>query len=93
MNFILSIVLSAIAVLILVVIPWVGVGALNLSGFFGVFLPYVALIVFFVGLVYRVVVWACSPSPFRIPTTAGQQWSLPGSSTTASTTPRARSGC
>ncbi len=77
MNFILSIVLSAIAVLILVLIPWVGVGALNLSGFFGVFLPYVALIVFFVGLVYRIVVWACSPSPFRIPTTAGQQWSLP----------------
>jgi len=65
-------VLSAIAVLILVLIPWVGVGALNLSGFFGVFLPYVALIVFFVGLVYRIVVWACSPSPFRIPTTAGQ---------------------
>ena len=77
MNFILSIVLSAIAVLILVLIPWVGVGALNLSGFFGVFLPYVALIVFFVGLVYRVVVWACSPTPFRIPTTGGQQWSLP----------------
>lgn len=77
MNFIVSIVLSAIAVLILVLIPWVGVGALNLSGFFGVFLPYVALIVFFVGLVYRVVVWGCSPSPFRIPTTAGQQWSLP----------------
>ncbi|RPJ20296.1 MAG: menaquinol oxidoreductase, partial [Desulfobacteraceae bacterium] len=45
MNFILSIVLSAMAVLILVLIPWVGVGALNLSGFFGVFLPYVALIV------------------------------------------------
>ena len=77
MNFILSIVLSSIAVLILVLIPWVGVGALNLSGFFGIFLPYVALIVFFVGLVNRVEVWACSPSPFRIPTTAGQQWSLP----------------
>jgi nitrate reductase gamma subunit len=37
----------------------------------------VALIVFFVGLVYRVFDWACSPTPFRIPTTAGQQWSLP----------------
>ena len=67
MNFILSIVLSAIAVLILVLIPWVGVGALNLSGFFGVFLPYVALIVFFVGLVYRVVVWACSPETACVP--------------------------
>jgi len=77
MNFFLSIVLSLGAVLLLVAIPWVGVGALDLSGFFGVFLPYVALIVFFVGLVYRVVGWACSPSPFRIPTTAGQQWSLP----------------
>jgi hypothetical protein len=83
MNFILSIVLSAVAVLILVLIPWVGVGALNLSGFFGVFLPYVALIVFFVGLVYR--------AGFQRPQVSSG--ACPGSSTVASTTPRARSGC
>jgi hypothetical protein len=66
MNFILSIVLSSIAVLILVLIPWVGVGALNLSGFFGVFLPYVALIVFR-GTVFG---FCLGCSAFRI-TTAG----------------------
>ena len=93
MNFILSIVLSAIAVLILVLIPWVGVGALNLSGFFGMFLPYVALVVFFVGLIYRVVDWARSPSPFGSPRRQASSGACPGSSTVASTTPRTLSGC
>jgi len=91
MNFILSIVLSSIAVLILVLIPWVGVGALDLSGFFGVFLPYVALIVFFVGLVYRVFVWACSPARSGSPRRQASSGACPGSSPAGSTTPRARS--
>lgn len=77
MNFIFSIVLSSILVLILVLIPWIGVGALNLDTLFGVVIPYLALAIFFVGLVGRVIGWARSPVPFRIPTTAGQQWSLP----------------
>ncbi|MCJ7596219.1 MAG: sulfate reduction electron transfer complex DsrMKJOP subunit DsrM [Desulfobacterales bacterium] len=77
MNFIISILLSSIAVVILVLIPWIGVGALDLHLLFGVILPYLALAVFFVGIVARVIGWARSPVPFRIPTTAGQQWSLP----------------
>ena len=77
MNFILSILLSSIAVIVLVLIPWIGVGALDLHLIFGVILPYLALLVFFVGMVARVIGWARSPVPFRIPTTAGQQWSLP----------------
>jgi nitrate reductase gamma subunit len=32
---------------------------------------------FFAGLIIRVINWARSPVPFRIPTTAGQQWSFP----------------
>ncbi|OHB72520.1 MAG: menaquinol oxidoreductase [Planctomycetes bacterium RBG_13_63_9] len=44
---------------------------------FGVVLPYVALVLFVGGLVHRVMSWANVPVPFRIPTTCGQQKSLP----------------
>ena len=77
MNFILSIIVSSIAVLVVVLIPLVGVGALNLHLLFGVIVPYAAMATFFVGIVVRVVGWAKSPVPFRIPTTAGQEWSFP----------------
>ncbi|PID74389.1 MAG: menaquinol oxidoreductase [Deltaproteobacteria bacterium] len=43
---------------------------------FGVVLPYLALIVFLGGFVYRVVHWARSPVPFSIQTTCGQGKSL-----------------
>lgn len=43
----------------------------------GVVVPYLALAVFLFGVIYRVVDWANVPVPFRIPTTAGQQKSLP----------------
>ena len=44
---------------------------------FGVLVPYAALAVFLGGMAYRVVGWANIPIPFRIPTTCGQQKSLP----------------
>jgi nitrate reductase gamma subunit len=44
---------------------------------FGVIIPYAALAVFIAGIIWRVLKWASSPVPFRIPTTAGQQKSLP----------------
>jgi len=77
MNFIVSILFSFFAVIVLVLIPWIGVGAFNLRVLFGIIVPYAAMATFFVGIVVRVIDWARSPSPFRIPTTAGQQWSLP----------------
>ena len=43
----------------------------------GVILPYAAIVVFLTGIVYRVVKWADSPVPFHIPTTCGQQKTLP----------------
>ena len=49
----------------------------GLEGLFGVVLPYAAVALFVGGLVYRILDWAASPVPFRIPTTAGQQRSLP----------------
>jgi [DsrC]-trisulfide reductase subunit M len=42
-----------------------------------VIIPYAALAVFLAGFCYRVVQWALAPVPFRIPTTCGQQKSLP----------------
>ncbi|MCC7461773.1 MAG: sulfate reduction electron transfer complex DsrMKJOP subunit DsrM [Gammaproteobacteria bacterium] len=42
-----------------------------------VVLPYVAWLTLVAGLCYRVWLWARTPVPFRIPTTSGQQRSLP----------------
>lgn len=50
---------------------------MSLQFFFGVIIPYSAVAVFFVGLIYRVLKWASAPVPFCIPTTCGQQKSLP----------------
>ena len=77
MNFVVSILVALIAVSILVLIPWVGVGALDLKLIFGIIIPYAAFATFIVGMIVRVIGWARSPVPFRIPTTAGQQKSFP----------------
>ena len=44
---------------------------------FGIALPYFAVAVFLAGTTARVVGWARSPVPFRIPTSCGPQRSLP----------------
>ena len=67
---------SLLAVLALIVIPWLGAG-MGMGALFGIVLPYIAIIVFMVGFVLRVVGWAKRPVPFCIPTTGGQQKSLP----------------
>jgi nitrate reductase gamma subunit len=64
------------AVLGLVLIAFVGVRG-NLQILFGVVAPYLAALIFIEGLIYRVIHWARSPVPFKIPTTAGQQKTLP----------------
>jgi nitrate reductase gamma subunit len=48
-----------------------------MTHFFAVLVPCAAVIVFLVGMVRRVALWAASPVPFRIPTVCGQQRSLP----------------
>lgn len=67
--------ISFIAVLILAAIGFIGGGSARFL--FGVVIPYAAIAVFVVGMVVRILKWASSPVPFRIPTTAGQQKSLP----------------
>jgi nitrate reductase gamma subunit len=66
-----------VGVLLLLLLVFVGVGGANLHFLFGAIIPYIAVTLFIVGIVYRVLKWACSPVPFRIPTTSGQQKSLP----------------
>ncbi len=51
--------------------------SVGLTWTLGVVLPYVAVTLFVVGLVWRVLSWARVPVPFRIPTTCGQERSLP----------------
>lgn len=59
------------------VIAWVGTQYLGLYFLFGIVIPYAAFVIFVVGFVRRIVVWGRSPIPFRIPTTCGQEKSLP----------------
>lgn len=68
---------SFFAVIILVLLSFGGVQAANLQYLFGVIIPYAAIGTFIVGIFYRVIKWGRSPVPFRIPTTAGQEKSLP----------------
>ncbi|MCP5050826.1 MAG: menaquinol oxidoreductase, partial [bacterium] len=65
-----------IAVIVLFLIAYIGAEAVGLQVLFGVIIPYLAVITFIVGFVYRVMEWTRSPVPFRIPTTCGQQKTL-----------------
>lgn len=68
---------SLMAVIALFLVAYAGVEAVGLQWLFGIIIPYLAIITFVVGFVMRVKDWACSPVPFAIPTTCGQQESLP----------------
>ncbi len=68
---------SFLAVAVIALVPLIGVGATGWYSLFGVVIPYAGFIIFLAGVVYRMVVWSRSPVPFRIPTTCGQQNSLP----------------
>jgi nitrate reductase gamma subunit len=65
-----------IAVLLLAAVAYAGFEA-GLTPLFGVIIPYAAVTSFIIFMILRVLKWAGSPVPFRIPTTAGQQKSLP----------------
>ncbi|CAK8724210.1 NarG-like domain-containing protein [Candidatus Electronema halotolerans] len=65
------------AVIVLAVIAWIGSVIPGLQYLFGVVVPYAALLLFIGGFCWRVLYWARSPVPFRIPTTCGQGYSMP----------------
>ncbi|MBW2060461.1 MAG: sulfate reduction electron transfer complex DsrMKJOP subunit DsrM [Deltaproteobacteria bacterium] len=73
----MNVAFSLFAVVVIGLIPWIGTTAVNLKYLFGIIIPYAAVIIFILGIVYRMVIWGKSAVPFRIPTTSGQQKSLP----------------
>ena len=64
---------SVIIISLLFLISLLGVKVPQL---FGTIIPYVAMSLFLIGIIFRVIKWARSPVPFRWPTTSGQQKSL-----------------
>ena len=68
---------SFFSVITLVVIAFIGVKAASLRYLFGIMIPYAAFLTFVLGVIYRVIQWGRVPVPFRIPTTGGQEKSLP----------------
>lgn len=69
----MGVLISLIVVIILFIIGFLGAG---IPLVFGTILPYLALFVFMIGIVIRIIRWAKSPVPFNITTTTGQQKSL-----------------
>ncbi|MEE4243421.1 MAG: sulfate reduction electron transfer complex DsrMKJOP subunit DsrM [Desulfopila sp.] len=67
---------SFLAVIGLTVIAGLGSQIPGMPYLFGVALPYLALLIFLVGFIYKVVGWAKSPVPFSIQTSCGQGKSL-----------------
>ncbi len=65
------------AVVALILIALIGVQIPGMQYLFGVVIPYLAVALFIGGFCYRVVYWGKSPVPFNIPTTCGQEYSLP----------------
>jgi len=76
MSFSLACYFSLFAVVVLLFIPYVGIKA-GLEVFFGIIIPYLAFIAFFGGFINRILKWARTPVPYRIPTTCGQNKSFP----------------
>jgi nitrate reductase gamma subunit len=70
-------VIALLALAVLLGVVYAGVGLAGQQYVFGIVVPYAAIVVFLAGLIYRVLLWAGAPVPFRITTTSGQQKTLP----------------
>jgi nitrate reductase gamma subunit len=64
------------AVIGLVILGLAAASLASLRIVVGVVVPYLALVLFLAGLTYRVLRWAWTPVPFRIPTSCGEQRTL-----------------
>ena len=73
----MNILFSFFTLVLLIVLAIVGAEFANLQFVFGIIIPYLAIALFLIGIILKVFNWAKSPVPFRIPTVAGQQKSLP----------------
>jgi nitrate reductase gamma subunit len=72
----MNVLVSLAAVVGLFLVGWIG-SAVGMGWLFGLVIPGAAVVLFVAGLIYRVLSWANTPVPFRIPTTCGQEKSLP----------------
>ena len=72
----MELIVSLVAVAVLFLAGMFGSQA-GLQSLFGIVIPYIAFAVFVLGIIYKVMGWAKVPVPFRIPTTCGQQKTLP----------------
>ena len=72
----MKVLVSLLAAVVVFLFGLLGAAGTFPGAVFGIMVPYLAVVVFFCGLVYRVLGWAAVPVPFRIPTTCGQQKSL-----------------
>jgi nitrate reductase gamma subunit len=77
MYMIVNIMMSLVAVVVLGAVAFAGGSVPGLQVVFGIWIPYAAAVIFLLGFIWRIFKWAKSPVPFRIPTTCGQQKSLP----------------
>ncbi|MCK5229792.1 MAG: sulfate reduction electron transfer complex DsrMKJOP subunit DsrM, partial [Desulfobulbaceae bacterium] len=68
--------LVAVVGLALVALLGANLGSL-VKGIFGLILPWAAFLAFIIFFIKKIIDWAKVPVPFRIPTTCGQQKSLP----------------
>src|SRR3990170_51785 len=73
----MKVLVSLFAVLALASVAYALVEVANQQLLFGIVIPYAAFVIFLAGMIYRILKWGSSPVPFRIPTTCGQQKSLP----------------
>ena len=68
---------SLLAVVGIGFLAFVGHSVPGMGVLLGIIVPYIAIVTFLAGFIYRVVLWAQAPVPFRITTSCGQQKSLP----------------
>lgn len=73
----MGILFSFAVVIAIVLFVFAGISGAGLNYLFGVIFPYIAFLIFVIGVTYRVVNWGRSAVPFRVPTTGGQQTSFP----------------
>lgn len=68
--------ISLILVIVVMALPAV-LYAAGWTGLLAYIVPGIALAIFLIGCIRRILLWGKSPVPFRIPTTSGQEKSLP----------------
>ncbi len=73
----MNLLISIIAILILILLALVIAISQSMVYALTLIIPYAAFVIFLAGVIYRIVKWWTTPVPFSIPTTCGQEKSLP----------------